>query len=100
MLQQLQIGDIPKLMQDLIANDTTTDLKTDAVTETCVFICSHNSRDARCGVCGPALFKEFKQQLLAQDTSQSPILISKCSHVGGHQVLVQVCLIELLHNVP
>ncbi|KAL6633638.1 hypothetical protein ACP70R_026309 [Stipagrostis hirtigluma subsp. patula] len=49
-----------------------------------VFVCSHGSRDKRCGVCGPALIKTFKEEIhgLGLDGQVS---ISACSHVGGHK---------------
>lgn len=28
-----------------------------------IFVCSHNSRDRRCGVCGPALIKRLKEDI-------------------------------------
>ena len=28
-----------------------------------VFVCSHGSRDRRCGVCGPALVSKFKEEI-------------------------------------
>ncbi|MFS7934239.1 putative thioredoxin-like ferredoxin, Thioredoxin-like superfamily [Helianthus anomalus] len=27
-----------------------------------VFVCSHSSRDKRCGFCGPILIKKFKEE--------------------------------------
>jgi hypothetical protein len=49
-----------------------------------VFVCSHGSRDKRCGVCGPALIKRFKEEIngLGLDGQVS---VSACSHVGGHK---------------
>ncbi|XP_066322513.1 uncharacterized protein [Miscanthus floridulus] len=49
-----------------------------------VFVCSHGSRDKRCGVCGPALIKRFKEEIngLGLDGQVS---VSACAHVGGHK---------------
>ncbi|TVU28317.1 hypothetical protein EJB05_19831 [Eragrostis curvula] len=49
-----------------------------------VFVCSHGSRDKRCGVCGPVLIKRFKEEIngLGLDGQVS---VSASSHVGGHK---------------
>ncbi|XP_065639145.1 uncharacterized protein LOC111994172 isoform X2 [Quercus suber] len=49
-----------------------------------VFVCSHGSRDRRCGVCGPALVSKFKEEIESRGL-QSKISVSPCSHIGGHQ---------------
>ena len=49
-----------------------------------VFVCSHGSRDRRCGVCGPALVGRFKEEIELRSL-QSKISVSPCSHIGGHQ---------------
>ena len=35
----------------------------EAISESYVFVCCHGSRDKRCGVCGPALIKRFKEEI-------------------------------------
>ncbi|XP_058112720.1 altered inheritance of mitochondria protein 32-like isoform X4 [Magnolia sinica] len=49
-----------------------------------VFVCSHGSRDRRCGVCGPALITKFKEEIDACGL-QGQVSISPCSHIGGHK---------------
>ncbi|KAJ4829071.1 hypothetical protein Tsubulata_004412 [Turnera subulata] len=49
-----------------------------------VFVCSHGSRDRRCGVCGPPLVSKFKEEI-ALHGLQSKVSISPCSHIGGHK---------------
>uniref|UniRef100_A0A0D9VKF9 Uncharacterized protein n=1 Tax=Leersia perrieri TaxID=77586 RepID=A0A0D9VKF9_9ORYZ len=49
-----------------------------------VFVCCHASRDKRCGVCGPALIKRFKEEIGAQGLADQ-VSVSACSHVGGHK---------------
>lgn len=49
-----------------------------------VFVCSHGSRDRRCGVCGPALISRFKDEIEFYGL-QSKVSVSPCSHIGGHK---------------
>ncbi|XP_040986956.1 uncharacterized protein LOC121234885 [Juglans microcarpa x Juglans regia] len=49
-----------------------------------VFVCSHGSRDRRCGVCGPALVSRFKEGIELHGL-QSKVSVSPCSHIGGHE---------------
>ncbi|XP_018825589.1 uncharacterized protein LOC108994715 [Juglans regia] len=49
-----------------------------------VFVCSHMSRDRRCGVCGPALVSRFKGEIELRGL-QSTVSVSPCSHIGGHK---------------
>lgn len=68
-----------------------------------IYICGHMSRDPRCGILGPILQQEFRNQisLKSQDRVASPsakpevvgskpkhplkkILVGLCSHIGGH----------------
>eukprot|EP00249_Psilotum_nudum_P009228 c21794_g2_i1 orf=80-1462(+) len=49
-----------------------------------VFVCCHASRDARCGVCGPALVGKFKEHVSARGL-EDQVFVSPCSHVGGHK---------------
>jgi hypothetical protein len=63
-----------------------------------ILICSHNSRDTRCGVMGPLLLSEFEHQLEDQDLrvsttriepaydGRSPdVQVGLISHIGGHK---------------
>lgn len=49
-----------------------------------IFVCSHGSRDRRCGVCGPILVSRFRQEIDLHGL-QGKVLISSCSHIGGHK---------------
>ncbi|KAJ7963600.1 Altered inheritance of mitochondria 32 [Quillaja saponaria] len=49
-----------------------------------VFVCSHGSRDRRCGVCGPALITRFKEEMELIGL-QGKVSVSPCSHIGGHK---------------
>ncbi|KAL5669037.1 hypothetical protein ACJX0J_021258 [Zea mays] len=49
-----------------------------------IFVCSHGSRDKRCGVCGPALIKRFKEEINELGLDDQ-VAVSACSHVGGHK---------------
>ncbi|CAJ1963853.1 unnamed protein product [Sphenostylis stenocarpa] len=47
-----------------------------------VFVCSHGSRDRRCGVFGPVLVSRFREEIGLHGL-QGKVLISSCSHIGG-----------------
>ncbi|KAK7371905.1 hypothetical protein VNO80_05272 [Phaseolus coccineus] len=49
-----------------------------------VFVCSHGSRDRRCGVCGPVLVSRFWEEIELQGL-QGKVFVSPCSHIGGSQ---------------
>ncbi|XP_010438724.1 PREDICTED: uncharacterized protein LOC104722281 isoform X2 [Camelina sativa] len=49
-----------------------------------VFVCSHGSRDRRCGVCGPSLVSRFREELEFHGL-QGKVSVSPCSHIGGHK---------------
>ncbi|XP_019460470.1 PREDICTED: altered inheritance of mitochondria protein 32-like [Lupinus angustifolius] len=49
-----------------------------------VFVCSHGSRDRRCGVCGPVLVSRFKEEIELRSL-QGKVFVSPCSHIGGHE---------------
>ncbi|XP_077237630.1 sucrase/ferredoxin-like family protein [Tasmannia lanceolata] len=49
-----------------------------------VFVCSHGSRDRKCGVCGPVLVTKFKEEIDARGL-QGQVSVSPCSHIGGHK---------------
>ena len=50
-----------------------------------VFVCTHASRDARCGVCGPALVDAFRASVAADPALRGRVEVRGCSHVGGHK---------------
>lgn len=55
----------------------------EALSGTYVFVCSHGSRDRRCGVCGPALIARFKEEIDLRGVQG--VSVSPCSHIGGHK---------------
>uniref|UniRef100_A0A1D1YDD5 Altered inheritance of mitochondria protein 32 n=2 Tax=Anthurium amnicola TaxID=1678845 RepID=A0A1D1YDD5_9ARAE len=56
----------------------------ETLTRSYVFVCSHGSRDKRCGVCGPPLIKRFKEEI-QERSLQDHVTVSACSHIGGHK---------------
>ncbi|CAA2987610.1 altered inheritance of mitochondria 32-like [Olea europaea subsp. europaea] len=56
----------------------------EALSGTYVFVCAHNNRDRRCGVCGPVLIKKFKEDIESKGL-QDQVVVTACSHVGGHK---------------
>lgn len=49
-----------------------------------VLIFAHNSRDRRCGVCGPALIEKFLEEIKLKEL-KNQVMVSACSHIGGHK---------------
>ncbi|EEF39634.1 conserved hypothetical protein [Ricinus communis] len=49
-----------------------------------VFVCCHGSRDRRCGLCGPAVVRKFKEEIELHGF-QGKVSVSPCSHIGGHK---------------
>ncbi|KAK9067324.1 hypothetical protein SSX86_014650 [Deinandra increscens subsp. villosa] len=56
----------------------------EAVTGSYVFVCAHNSRDKRCGVCGPVLIEKLNGEIEVRGLKDE-VFVSACSHVGGHK---------------
>jgi (2Fe-2S) ferredoxin len=53
------------------------------LTKPTILICSHNSRDTRCGILGPILHAEFTRFL--DSHNQPDIRVAMVSHIGGHK---------------
>ncbi|KAH7332482.1 hypothetical protein KP509_20G089700 [Ceratopteris richardii] len=49
-----------------------------------IFVCAHERRDMRCGVCGPALIDTFKKEIVDRGIT-GEVFIRSCSHIGGHK---------------
>ncbi|BBM98259.1 hypothetical protein MPTK1_1g12080 [Marchantia polymorpha subsp. ruderalis] len=49
-----------------------------------IFVCAHGTRDARCGVCGPALIQKLHEDIAARGL-ENQIFVRPCSHIGGHK---------------
>lgn len=56
----------------------------EGLTSSYVFVCSHGSRDKRCGVCGPALIEKFNAEIDSRGLKDQ-IFVKPCSHIGGHK---------------
>ncbi|RNF02392.1 sucraseferredoxin-like family protein [Trypanosoma rangeli] len=56
----------------------------DRSNELFVFVCSHRSRDHRCGYCGAVLVDLLRQSIKARKGDDESIHVYPCSHVGGH----------------
>lgn len=56
----------------------------ETLTGSFVFVCSHGSRDRRCGVCGPILIKKFEDEINSRGLN-GQASVSPCSHIGGHK---------------
>ncbi|KAG5464467.1 hypothetical protein LSCM1_00656 [Leishmania martiniquensis] len=61
-------------------------LAVDRSSEYFIFICSHFSRDARCGYCGSVLVDLFRHTILEKMGADGAerVTVYPCSHVGGH----------------
>jgi len=64
---------------------SSTDIKRETIQGAQIFICCHGSKDMRCGVCGPQLYKAFAEQIPQSGYSQEPVAIRRCNHIGGHK---------------
>jgi len=49
-----------------------------------VFVCTHAARDARCGLCGPALIDAFRKEI-SDAGLEHLVAVRGCSHTGGHK---------------
>ncbi|KAL5997408.1 hypothetical protein ACLOJK_008338, partial [Asimina triloba] len=68
--------------------------KAEKLTGSHVFVCSHASRDRRCGVCGPVLIKKFEEEIELRGM-KNQVFVSPCSHVGGHKYAGNLILFSL-----
>ena len=64
------------------------------VYESHVLICTHNSRDTRCGIIGPIINKLFTQNLSSKgllhpenpdESIRGKVRVGNISHIGGHK---------------
>ena len=54
--------------------------------ETLLLVCTHGSRDKRCGRAGPILIAALQAELASRDLSiSSKIAVRASSHIGGHR---------------
>lgn len=54
-----------------------------ALSGTHVFVCTHGSRDDRCGRCGPPIVSALRRA--CQDADLDDVTVRATSHVGGHK---------------
>ena len=81
----LRESDLPTLMREHLAgNRVAESLPHTALSGQHVFVCVHESRDARCGACGPALLELFSAEIDRRHLNES-VAIHRTSHVGGHE---------------
>ena len=67
-----------------------------------LFVCTHMKRDARCGVCGPALIDTIRDKVKAMDMDDT-VAVRGCSHTGGHKYAGNVLIFvpeKGLHSKP
>ncbi|CAJ1971524.1 unnamed protein product [Sphenostylis stenocarpa] len=62
-----------------------------------VFVCSHGSRDRRCGVCGPVLVSRFREEIELHGL-HGKVFVSPCSHIGGSQYAGNVIVFKPCKN--
>eukprot|EP00953_Heterococcus_sp_UTEX-ZZ885_P026044 14111-Heterococcus_DN1.PRE.7 len=61
-----------------------------------VLVCTHGSRDKRCGKAGPQAIAEMEAVKLSNGLTDSDVAIRGTSHIGGHK-LAGVCIECTLH---
>ena len=85
MNRSLKDSDVDSFVENVLVNGQPwTSGVQEVLTGSFVFVCSHGSRDRRCGVCGPALIEKFRQEIELRGLSDQ-VLVKPCSHVGGHK---------------
>lgn len=83
--------DLPFVSGDFLKDDSKVDVSVDNAFAY-VFLCSHTTRDKRCGITAPIMKKEFELHLRdhdlyrdASDTRPGGVKIDFINHVGGHK---------------
>ncbi|CAA2987611.1 altered inheritance of mitochondria 32 [Olea europaea subsp. europaea] len=85
LLRGLKDSDVDGFVDDVVVNGKPwASGVQEALSGTYVFVCAHNNRDRRCGVCGPVLIKKFKEDIESKGL-QDQVVVTACSHVGGHK---------------
>ncbi|XP_078176486.1 altered inheritance of mitochondria protein 32-like [Carex rostrata] len=62
-----------------------------------IFVCSHGTRDQRCGFCGTALVNKFEEDIAALGLVDK-VYVSPCSHIGGHKYAGNVIIYDSSFN--
>lgn len=77
--------DVDNFVEHVLVKETEwLSMSVEQLTGSYIFVCAHGSRDKRCGVCGPALIKKFKDEISVKGI-QDQVSVSPCSHIGGHK---------------
>lgn len=78
-------SDVESFVEDVLVNEKPwlSGLQ-EELTGSYVFVCAHNNRDRRCGVCGPVLIEKFKEEIESKGLKDQ-VFVTACSHVGGHK---------------
>ncbi|TMW90894.1 hypothetical protein EJD97_015090 [Solanum chilense] len=83
--RNLKESDVDAFVEDvLVSGKPWTSGPQEPINGSYVFVCSHNNRDRRCGVCGPILIEEFSKAIESKDL-KNEVHVAACSHVGGHK---------------
>ncbi|XP_028116728.1 altered inheritance of mitochondria protein 32-like isoform X2 [Camellia sinensis] len=69
----------------------------ETLTGSYVFVCCHQNRDKRCGLCGPVLVERFKEEIESRSMKHQ-VFVSPCSHLGGHQYAGNLIIFSLLEG--
>ncbi|KAI3452480.1 hypothetical protein Pfo_009144 [Paulownia fortunei] len=81
----LKDSDVDSFVEDVLVNGKPwVSGVQEELTGSYVFVCAHNNRDRRCGVCGPVLIEKFKEVIESKDL-KNKVFLTACSHVGGHK---------------
>eukprot|EP01018_Ginkgo_biloba_P024541 Gb_04765 [translate_table: standard] len=77
--------DVDAFVEEVLVKDTEwLSGMPETLTGSHIFVCSHGSRDRRCGVCGPVLVRKLKDEIEARGL-KGHVSVSPCSHIGGHK---------------
>ncbi|KAL3378908.1 hypothetical protein AABB24_004699 [Solanum stoloniferum] len=83
--RDLKESDVDAFVDDVLVNGNpwSSGLQ-ESLSGSYVFVCAHNLRDRRCGVCGPILIEEFSK-LIESKGLKDQVRVAACSHIGGHK---------------
>ncbi|KAM2367207.1 hypothetical protein ACFXTH_044923 [Malus domestica] len=81
----LKESDVDSFVDDVLVNEKPwASGVQEALTGSHVFVCTHGSRDKRCGVCGPVLIYKFKEEAELRGLTNQ-VFVTACSPIGGHK---------------
>ncbi|KAD4887876.1 hypothetical protein R6Q59_035030 [Mikania micrantha] len=81
----LEEANIDGFVEEVLVNGMSWAFGTqEELTGSYIFVCAHNTRDKRCGVCGPVLIEKFNKEIEVRGLKDE-VFVSACSHVGGHK---------------